>query len=116
MTRLLLAEDDEDLRFVAESLFRPPRWEVVLAPDGDAALAAFDAGGADVVVLDVDMPGPDGVEVAARLRARGWDGPILLWTGWSATVDPERAEDLGARVVPKVDLPGLQALLDEHVD
>ncbi|MEN2976082.1 response regulator [Tistrella bauzanensis] len=69
LTHILLAEDEPDLReLVRISLAVVGGLEVTVCEDGAQALAAFDAGRHDLVVLDVTMPGIDGPETLARLR------------------------------------------------
>ena len=78
--RLLVAEDDRGVR---ESLARALEfegYEVITAPDGVEALNQVASGEPDLVVLDVMMPGFDGLEVARKLRAKGNAVPILMLT------------------------------------
>ena len=68
--RLLLAEDDELVgAALAEALART-RAQVDWVRDGDTAAAALAAGGVDLVVLDLGLPGRDGIAVLSELRAR----------------------------------------------
>lgn len=95
--RLLIAEDAPD---VAEALAFGARrtWpgcRVTIAASGAEALARFAAEGADLVVLDVAMPPPDGFEVCRLLRAVS-AVPILMLTVRDAPGDKVRALDLGA--------------------
>ncbi|HVE93938.1 MAG TPA: response regulator transcription factor [Acidimicrobiales bacterium] len=57
------------------------------AGDGPAAIALVEARAPDVVVMDVTMPGPSGIETALELRARGIRTPILFFTGDPGAVD-----------------------------
>jgi len=68
---------------------------VDVASDGDTALAAAQAAAPDAVVLDVMLPGMDGLEVARRLRSRG-GVPILMLTAMDAVGDRVRGLDAGA--------------------
>ena len=73
--RILVADDDPAVR---ESLRRSLSfngYEVTLASDGDEALAAAADPPPDLVLLDVNMPGIDGLEVCRRIRAAGSDVP-----------------------------------------
>ncbi|HZC75591.1 MAG TPA: response regulator, partial [Gaiellaceae bacterium] len=71
-------------------------YEVALASDGDATLAAVDARTPDAVVLDVMMPGLDGLDVTRRLRRQGNRIPILLLTARDAVGDRVEGLDAGA--------------------
>lgn len=115
MTRVLLADDDEDLRVLAGLMFTAPTWELTLAADGVAALAALDLDDFDVLVLDIDMPGHTGIEVARHARAAGHTGPLVLWSGWVATTDPATVSDLDAVAVEKVDVVELLTQVTELV-
>jgi two-component system, OmpR family, response regulator MprA len=94
----VLVVDDEPA--VRESLRRALElegYDVELAEDGEAALVRLENGGQpDAVILDVLMPGIDGLEVCRRLRARGSEVPILMLTA-RAEVDSRVAGlDAGA--------------------
>ncbi len=70
--------------------------EVEAAPDGGAALAAVERRAPDAVVLDVAMPGMDGLAVCRRLRARGLTAPVLLLTARDAVADRVAGLEAGA--------------------
>ncbi|WP_247597350.1 response regulator [Leifsonia sp. PS1209] len=68
--RVVIADDDDDIRGLMQIAARRAGVEVVAAVDnGPAALDAVRAGGIDLVVLDISMPGMNGVEVAEAVRA-----------------------------------------------
>ena len=69
VTRLLLADDDESFRRVQEYQLQQAGYEVTSCPDGQSALDAFRRELHDMVVTDIRMPGLDGLELLARLRA-----------------------------------------------
>ncbi len=83
--RVLLVEDDPLVAEVVAGLLRRAGHEVVHAAHGLAALAEFDTGRFDVAVLDLDLPGIDGLALARLVRAR-WPIPLLALT---ARADPE---------------------------
>jgi CheY-like chemotaxis protein/anti-sigma regulatory factor (Ser/Thr protein kinase) len=66
--RILLAEDNHVNQVVAARLLEKRGHEVTVAEDGSAVLRAFEAGSFDVILMDVHMPGMDGLEVTARIR------------------------------------------------
>src|SRR5262245_29048049 len=68
--RALLVDDDHKLAELLAAYLRPHDVVVAHAPDGARALAALESGGVDIVVLDVMMPGLDGLDVLRRLRTR----------------------------------------------
>jgi DNA-binding response OmpR family regulator len=95
--RLLIAEDARDvaegIAFAARLAW--PGCQVTIAASGEEALRRFAEQGADLVILDVAMPPPDGFEVCRRIRAAS-PVPILMLTARDDTLDKVRALDLGA--------------------
>jgi DNA-binding response OmpR family regulator len=86
MARVLVVDDDVTVREVVVSYLRAGGHAVVEAADGSEALRAMRSDPADLVVLDLMMPGIDGLEVCRRLRAVG-DVPIIMLTALGAEVD-----------------------------
>ena len=99
MASILVVDDDASVRALLRDLLECEGHVVRTADDGFAALRAVSSGRPDCVVLDVLMPGMDGHEVLARLRAldRGPDLPVVMltaaaddvnaWRGWAGGVD-----------------------------
>ena len=75
---VLLVDDDAPIRRMLERTLAAEGYDVSAAPDGGAALAQVERSLPDVIVLDVAMPGLDGLAVTRRLRAKGLQVPILL--------------------------------------
>jgi len=95
MTRVLIIEDEETYRETLGFLLQKEGFEVSLAPDGTAGLAAYDRQGADIVLLDLMMPGLSGTEVCRQLRARG-SVPIIMVTARDTEIDKVVGLELGA--------------------
>jgi two-component system, OmpR family, phosphate regulon response regulator PhoB len=112
---VLLAEDDEDVRALAELVLRREGFEVRAVSDGEAALAAAAERTPSVAVLDVSMPRLDGLETARRLRERPEmrTVPIMLLTARVTEADRERGRDAG--VDAQLDKPFSPAVLAERV-
>jgi DNA-binding response OmpR family regulator len=81
--RIVVADDDVDLRELIAMMLRSRGFDVVVAPDGDAALAVILSDGADGLVSDFQMPGLDGLTLCRLLRAlRAYTAlPIVMFTG-----------------------------------
>ena len=98
MTTVLVADDDEDILLLVTTRLRRDGFEVVQARDGDEALAAARELRPDVAVLDIGMPGLDGLAVLQALR----EDPelagtrVLLLTAKAQEQDVRRGLDLGA--------------------
>jgi DNA-binding response OmpR family regulator len=93
--KILVVEDDPEIRFVIESAFAAARVQVRGVGDGDEALTAARDWGPDVVLLDLSIPGPDGVEVCRRLR-RFSNAYVLMLTGRGEEVDKLIGLSVGA--------------------
>ena len=96
MTALLLVDDDPPIRRMLARTLTAEGYEVESAADGGAALAAVERSVPDAIVLDVTMPGVDGLAVTRRLRAKGLRVPILLLTARDALRDRVDGLDAGA--------------------
>jgi len=86
MARVLVVDDDHTVREVVVSYLRAARHDVDEAVDGEQALAAMRDHPADLVVLDLMLPGIDGLEVCRRLRASG-DVPVIMLTALGEETD-----------------------------
>jgi len=85
--RVLVVDDDRRLRDMLRRALESVGYEVDTAEDGGRALAAISGRTFDLVVLDVLMPGVDGLGVARRLRGRGDPVPVLMLTARDAVND-----------------------------
>lgn len=97
MTRVLLAEDDASISEPLARALRREGYEVEVREDGPTALDAGLQGSIDLVVLDLGLPGMDGLEVARRMRAEGHTVPILILTARADEVDTVVGLDAGCR-------------------
>jgi two-component system response regulator MprA len=93
---LLLVDDDAPIRRMLARTLTAEGYEVEAVADGGAALAAVERSVPDAIVLDVTMPGVDGLAVTRRLRAKGLRVPILLLTARDALRDRVHGLDAGA--------------------
>ena len=93
---VLVVDDDAPVRRMLERTLAAEGHDVTAVADGGAALAAIERSVPDVVVLDVAMPGLDGLAVTRRVRAKGLAVPILLLTARDAIPDRVAGLDAGA--------------------
>jgi two-component system response regulator MprA len=93
--RILVVDDDPMVATTIQRVLRPEGYEVEVALGGAAALEYAGVRRPDLVVLDLMMPGVDGLEVCRQLRASG-SLPILMLTARSGTADRVRGLDTGA--------------------
>jgi two-component system response regulator MprA len=93
---VLVVDDDAPIRRMLERTLRAAGFAVELASDGGGALAAVERRAPDVLVLDVAMPGLDGLAVCRRLRGKGLAIPILLLTAHDAVDERVAGLEAGA--------------------
>jgi two-component system response regulator MprA len=93
---ILVVDDDAPIRRMLDRTLSAVGYAVESAADGGAALAAVERSTPDLIVLDVAMPGLDGLAVCRRLRARGLATPVLLLTARDGLYDRVEGLDAGA--------------------
>ena len=94
-THILIVEDEESLSEPLAFILEREGYHVTVADDGPSALAAFDKTGADLVLLDLMLPGIPGTEVCRVLRAKS-QVPIVMLTAKDSEVDIVVGLELGA--------------------
>jgi two-component system, OmpR family, alkaline phosphatase synthesis response regulator PhoP len=93
---ILVVEDEQHLAIGIKYNFEAEGYHVSLAADGPSALAQLDAGGIDLVILDLMLPGMSGYAVCESLREKGNDVPVLILSARTLTEDRIRGMDVGA--------------------
>lgn len=94
--KLLIVEDDETIRIGLADYFEGEGYGVTSASDGNAARAALADQSFDLVLLDVMLPGPGGLEILREFRTRDEETPVLLLTARSDENDKILGLELGA--------------------
>jgi len=92
---ILIADDDPHIRQLLVFALHKAGLDAIEAEDGEAALAAVAAHAPDLIILDINMPRMDGIEVCRRLRAQG-DLPILFLSSRDDEIDRVLGIELGA--------------------
>ena len=95
MTRVLVVEDEESYSDALAYMLRKEGFEVAIAADGNTALAEFDRNGADIVLLDLMLPGIPGTEVCRQIRATS-SVPVIMVSAKDDEVDKVVGLELGA--------------------
>jgi len=95
MTRILVVEDEESFSDPLSYLLRKEGYEVAVAETGPDALEEFDRGGADLVLLDLMLPGLSGVDVCRALRQRS-AVPVIMLTAKDSEIDKVVGLEIGA--------------------
>jgi len=95
MPRLLVVDDDNAFRLSTAALLRADGHDVDVAPDATAAVQALRARAYDLVLLDLRMPGIDGIQLVETLRVWGESVPVLMISGYGTVESAVRAMHLG---------------------
>ncbi|MEP6631389.1 MAG: response regulator transcription factor [Lapillicoccus sp.] len=95
MSRILVVEDEESYSDPLSYLLRREGYEVAVAETGPAALVEFDKNGADLVLLDLMLPGLSGVDVCRALRQRS-GVPVIMLTAKDSEIDKVVGLEIGA--------------------
>ncbi len=95
MTRILVVEDEQSFSDALSYMLRKEGFEVAVAGNGPDGLTEFDNAGADLVLLDLMLPGLSGLEVCRQLRQRS-DVPVIMLTAKDGEVDKVVGLEIGA--------------------
>ena len=95
-SKILIIEDSAEVIALLERVLGEQGYDVRAAVDGETGLARAAAESPDIVILDVGLPGRDGLEVAAELRRRGVTAPVLMLTARGAVSDRVSGLEAGA--------------------
>jgi len=95
VTRILIVEDEQSYRDALSYMLQREGFDVAEAADGQSGLSEFDRNGADLVLLDLMMPGMSGTEVCRQLRLRG-NVPVIMVTARDSEIDKIVGLELGA--------------------
>src|SRR6266850_3088570 len=93
---ILVVDDDAPIRRMLDRTLVAEGYAVETAADGGEALASVERSTPDLVVLDIGLPGVDGLSVSRRLRAKGLSVPVLLLTARDSVPDRVAGLDAGA--------------------
>jgi two-component system response regulator RegX3 len=95
VTSVLIVEDEESLADPLAFLLRKEGFEATVVADGPTALSEFDRAGADIVLLDLMLPGMSGTDVCRQLRAKS-SVPVIMVTARDSEIDKVVGLELGA--------------------
>lgn len=112
-TRILIADDEPNIRLLYKSELEADGFEVVVAVDGKDALAKVESVKPDLVVLDVRMPGMDGVEALGRILDKNRTMPVILNTAYTSYQENFMTWSADAYVVKSGDVSVLKSKIHE---
>jgi CheY-like chemotaxis protein len=113
---ILVVDDDAPIVMLMRSLLREFGFEPVTAMNGAEALDAARVHAPALVLLDKNMPGMDGAEVARALRGEGFARPILILSGEPMSRAELEAMEADGAVMKPFDVPALIEEIRRHVD
>ena len=108
MTKILVVDDEKNIRSLYEKELQDEGYAVALAGNGREALERFTGDHPNLVVLDIRMPGMDGLEVLGKLREKDPKVPVVLNTAYSLYKDNFLSWSADAYVVKSSDLTELK--------
>lgn len=106
MAHILVIDDEEQLRKVMEALLTNKGHKVFLAENGEKGLAVFKRVRPAITILDLRMPGLDGLEVLRRLREMDAQAYVTIFTGYGTEEEEAKARALGANDFLRKDFTG----------
>lgn len=113
MAKLLVVDDDKNLSLLYEQELSDEGYEVVLAAAAPEALAVLKKDRPDLVILDISMPGMDGIEALGKILAEDKSLPVILNTAYSTYKDNFMTWSADAYVVKSGDLTELKNRIRE---
>ena len=108
MTTILLVEDDPNQRLLYSEQLARGGYDVMTAADGNEALCSLERATPDLVVMDISMPGMDGIEAMSRMLSRDHKLPVILNSAYATYKDNFRAWSADAYVVKSSDMVELK--------
>jgi two-component system response regulator (stage 0 sporulation protein F) len=114
--KVLLVDDEESILLLYSEEIEEEGFAVDVAHNGDQALEVFKASPPDLVILDINMPGMNGIEVLRQMKAINRELPVILSSAY-----PEYKEDLGAwasdeYIVKSSNTDELKAAVHKYLD
>ncbi|MBI5638267.1 MAG: response regulator [Nitrospinae bacterium] len=93
---ILVIDDEENIRNVLETVFTGKGYGVVKTANGFEAIKAVEGGGVDLAVIDIKMPGMDGMELLSRIKDHSAEFPVVIMTGFADVETAAKALKAGA--------------------
>lgn len=117
MKTILLADDNADMVELVKLVLGNSGYRIVIETDGDSAVAACLSQRPDMVLMDINMPGMDGLNVTRTLRAQGFDRPIVILTASEDEQDRRRAEECGCNgyIIKTMDMAEVEPMVDRFL-
>jgi CheY-like chemotaxis protein len=115
MTTILLAEDDKNQRLLYEQELRFEGYETITAIDGKDALEKVRKQPPDIIIMDINMPGMDGIEAMGRILSKNKGIPMIINTADSSYKDNYMSWIADAYIIKSSDLTELKNKIKEMI-
>ncbi len=114
--KILIVDDEEGIRLLYQEELEMEGFAVETAKNGDQALEKFKGAPPDLVILDINMPGMNGIEVLRQMKSHNAALPVILSSAY-----PEYKQDFGAwaseeYIVKSANMDDLKAAVHKHLD
>jgi DNA-binding response OmpR family regulator len=116
MKRVLLVEDEKNQRMLYQMELQEEGYEVDTAADGRAALDRIEETRPDLIVLDISMPGMDGIETLGKVLSRDNTIPVILYTAYSSYKENFMTWSADAYVVKSADMAELKTKIRDVLE
>lgn len=111
--KLLIVDDERNIRRLYEKAFTQSGYEVLLAENGTVAVEKVQNDGPDLVILDIRMPGMDGIETLGKILGQKRDLPVILNTAYTSYQNNFMSWAADAYVVKSSDIDVLKSKVEE---
>ena len=115
MQKILIVEDEKNLRSLYKSEFTEEGYSVFLASNGKEALELFDKESPDLIIMDIRIPNADGIEVMKRMLGKNKDIPIIINSAYSSYMDDFMSWAAKAYIIKSSDLSELKSKVKEYI-
>ena len=111
MSKILLVEDEKNQQLLYQQELQDDGYDVVCASDGKEAIRLAEKENPDLVVMDINMPGIDGIEAMGRILSKNNKVPVILNTAYSSYKDNFMSWSADAYVIKSSDLTELKSII-----
>ena len=115
MSKILIVEDEENIRLLYKEELEDLGYEVIQASDGREAMKKYDLHQPDLMILDIQLPGMDGIETMNIIRGKSKDVPIILCTAYGEYKQDMKTWASEAYIIKSADLKELLATVKKSL-
>ena len=107
MSKILIVEDEENIRLLYKEELQDLGYEIIQASNGKEAIKKYDLHQPDLIILDIQLPGMDGIETMNIIRGKSKDVPIILCTAYGEYKQDIKTWASEAYIIKSADLKEL---------